>query len=461
MMKRALLAAAAAIALAAPAAADQKFPARLVGFAAIPAMSMIAPPADAPQGFWISGKFTGAGNLRNDRPMSVPGDTGALHGRRPTGISLPFLGQPLQGFSGFSAARGPDGSVIALIDNGFGNKRNSPDALLFFVRIAPDWANQRIDVRQTVFLRDPDRVVPFRIVNEDTRERYLTGGDFDPESIQLVGDSIWIGEEFGPYILRATLDGRITGIFETRVGEEVLRSPDHPANVIPASPTQAVSFRVPRSGGFEGMAASPDGRFLYAMLEKPLFAAGTANAETHNGRQFLRVLEFDTQAARWTGREFRYPLEQGATAIGDFNMIDERRALVIERDDGEGDPSLACPTGQPARPDCFPLPARFKRVVLIDLMADEGGFVKKLGHIDLMDISDPENVAKVKGDAARDLNGKYTFPFFTIENVVRVDANTIMVAVDNNLPFSSGRFLNRAADNEFILLDVRELLAAR
>ena len=42
-----------------------------------------------------------------------------------------------------------------------------------------------------------------------------------------------------------------------------------------------------------------------------------------------------------------------------------------------------------------------------------------------------------------------------------VDATTIMVGNDNNLPFSAGRFLHRADDNEFILLRVPELLAAR
>jgi hypothetical protein len=36
-----------------------------------------------------------------------------------------------------------------------------------------------------------------------------------------------------------------------------------------------------------------------------------------------------------------------------------------------------------------------------------------------------------------------------------------MVADDNNLPFSSGRKLDAAADNEFILLDVADLLAAK
>jgi hypothetical protein len=36
-----------------------------------------------------------------------------------------------------------------------------------------------------------------------------------------------------------------------------------------------------------------------------------------------------------------------------------------------------------------------------------------------------------------------------------------MVGNDNNLPYSSGRALDKAADNEFILLSVPEFLAAK
>lgn len=448
-------------ALAMPAAADEQFPATLAGHAHIPALTMQVPPSDAPRGMWVSGKFTGPGNLRADQPMSQPATTGATHGNRQTGISLPFLGQPLQGFSGFSQHRAPDGSIYSLIDNGFGNKRNSADAMLLFTRVSPEWQAGRIDVRQTIFLRDPNRVVPFRITHEDTAERYLTGADFDPESIQVVGDSVWIGDEFGPYLLRAALDGRVTGIWETKVGDRTIRSPDHPALSVPASPAQPVGFEVARSGGFEGMALSPDGRHLRAMLEKPLLGAD-GNRERHAGREFLRVLEFDTQETRWTGREWRYRLEAGATAIGDFNMVDERRALVIERDDGEGDPSLACADPGAPRPDCFPRPAHLKRIYLVDLeQSDADGFIRKIGHIDLMNIADPEGLARIQTAANRDLSGRFTFPFFTIENAMRVDAEHILVAMDNNLPFSSGRALDRAADNEFILLRVPELLAAQ
>ena len=125
------------LALAAPAAAQETFPATLAGHAYLPALSLVAPPADAPQDAWISGKFTGA--ARNSVPMSVPGDTGGLHGKRLTGISLPFIGQPLQGFSGFAMDRAEDGSDYVLTDNGFGSKANSPDTMLFFSRMMTDF----------------------------------------------------------------------------------------------------------------------------------------------------------------------------------------------------------------------------------------------------------------------------------------------------------------------------------
>jgi len=44
-----------------------------------------------------------------------------------------------------------------------------------------------------VFLHDPDFKVPFRISWDATDSRYLTGADFDLESIQRFEDSIWIG----------------------------------------------------------------------------------------------------------------------------------------------------------------------------------------------------------------------------------------------------------------------------
>jgi hypothetical protein len=432
-----------------PVAAETTFPATLAGHAMIPAASFIPAPADAPKDAQVSGKFTGAARVME--LGTVPGDTGAMHGKRLTGLSLPFDGQPLQGLSGFAMTLAEDGSTYVLTDNGFGAKANSPDTLLTFHRMMPDFASGAVDVKETVFLRDPDFKVPFRIAYEGTDSRYLTGADFDPESIQLLNGELWIGEEFGPYILRVSLDGKVLAVYPTMQGDVQLKGPDTPG--ISATSVAGKDWTVQRSGGYEGMALQPGTNLLWAMMEKPLLGEDGKPAGTA-----LPVRAFDPAKGEWTGAEFKFALAEGATAIGDFNFIDETRALVIERDNGEGLPALKC-AGDPA-PDCFPLPAMLKRIVLVDTaQIDAEGFVKRLGHVDLMAIADPEGKARL--ETVGGVAGIFTLPFFTIEDVRQVDDTHIMVATDNNLPFSSGRALDKAMDSEFVLLSVPELLAAK
>ncbi len=439
------------VALVSPAVAQDVFPATLAGHALLPAMTLTTPPTDAPQDAAISGKFTGPARI--DAVGTVIGTTGAQHGNRETGISVPFAGQPVQGFSGYAMNLAEDGTVFVLTDNGFGAKNNSADALLMFHRITPDFTTGAVTVAETVFLRDPNRVIPFRIAYEGTDTRYLTGADFDPESIQVLDDTLWIGEEFGPYILSATHDGVVTGVYPTMLDGVELRSPDHPALRIPA--VAGTDFTVTRSSGYEGMALQPGTNLLWGLLEKPL-----TGADGNPEGPFLRAIAFDPATQTWTGASFKLALPEGATAIGDFNFIDETRALVILRDNGEGDPSLKC-AGDPM-PDCFPAPAMLKRIVLIDTATiDAEGFVRQIGYVDLMNIADPDGVARLETASARDMTGIFTFPFFTIEDVMAVDESHIMVGVDNNLPYSSGRALDAAADNEIILLHVPELLAAQ
>lgn len=439
-----------ASALALPAFAEDRFPATLAGHAALPALTLVAPPLDAPRDALLAGKFTTAS--RNDRPMSLEGDTGAAYGSHKTGLALPFIGQPVQGLSGFAMNRAPDGSWFVLTDNGFGTKLNSPDALLSFHRMTPDFAAGTVAVHATHFLRDPDFKVPFRIAHEGTQARYLTGADFDPESIQYRDGEIWIGEEFGPFLIRATEDGRILSVHQTLLEGAALSGPDTPGTVVPAQPGK--DFRVQRSGGYEGMALQPESGLLWAMLEKPLLdASGTPEGE------FLRVMTFDPAAGDWTGDSYRFALSAGATAIGDFNFIDATRALVIERDNGEGDRAQACPETATDHGACYPQPAKVKNVVLVDTANPApDGTLRRIGHIDLLDIADPDGRA-LAGTKAE--GGPFTFPFFTIEDVVRVDESHIMVANDNNLPFSGGRRIGQAADNEFILLAVPEFLSAQ
>jgi hypothetical protein len=434
--------------------AQSAYPSTLEGHALLPAATFIKPPADAPANLNVSGRFLHADGRRRDALGSIAGVAFLSDAKapRPTGMNGPFDGQPVQGFSGIKWQK--DGTAWVLSDNGYGSKANSPDAMLMFHQLRPDWKSGKLELLRSVFLHDPDGVVPFHIVNSATAKRYLTGADFDIESIQIVGDSVWFGDEFGPYLIRADRNGKVTGVFETQVDGQALRSPDHFRVSTPAVPG-AFATTARRSRGFEGMAASPDGKFLYPMLEGPLWSAEAKAWETRDGKETLRILEFDVAQGAYTGKQFRYALELPGNNIGDFNMIDASTALVIERDNGEGDAAQAC--NGPARPDCFNVPARFKRVYKIDLgTPDAQGFVRKVGYIDLLDIADPKGMARIGGRA-----GKFSFPQWCIEGVDLVDAEHIVVLNDNNLTVSQGREFGQNEPNEAILLRVPELLRAR
>ena len=437
-----------------PAAADQAYPAKLAGHAVLPALSFFDPPADAPADLAVSGKFTAPDRKRFDTVGAIMGTSfiSAKDAPRETGIKLPFKGQPLQGFSGLKSIGG--GMFWVLQDNGYGTKANSADAMLVLHRIKPDWTSGKVEILQTIFLHDPDKKIPFPITLEGTAKRYLTGADLDVESFQPIGDSIWLGEEFGPYLIRVDLSGKVTAFFETTVDGKPARSPDHYLVSTPAVPGP-VAFNVRRSRGYEGMAAAKDGRFLYPLLEGPLWDEGKKAWETDGDREYLRILEFDVAQQKWTGRFWKYRLEANGNNIGDFNMIDASTGLIIERDNGEGEAWQAC-AGAP-RPDCFNVPAKLKRIYKIEMTdANAGGFVRKIGHIDLLAIKDPDKKAK---QGAKE--GVFTFPFVTIEGVDVVDERHIIVANDNNLPYSSGRTLGKQDDNELILVEAAEFLKSK
>ncbi len=450
MMRTLLLGTAIALLPLAAGAAEDVFPATLAGQAILPAATVIAPPADAPANLLLSGKYTTADRRRAEEIGTVPGRDGI----RLTGLSLPFDGQPVQGFSGIKAAG--DGTFWTLSDNGFGNKLNSVDAALMLHHVRFDWAAGTVDRMATIFLSDPNKVVPFPIVNEATEARYLTGADFDIESIQPVADGFWVGDEFGPFLVKVDVAGKVLAVVDTLVDGAPVRSPDHPTLTTPANPALPMAaFNLKRSGGFEGLAQSPDGTRLYGLLEGALFVDG-AKMEMVGDLRGLRIIEFDLASGVWTGRSWLYPLSAGGDAIGDFNMIDSTTALVIERDQGVGEVTAACANPQQPAADCFANPARFKRIYKIEMTdANVGGPVRKIGYIDLLAIQDPDAVA-TQGTT----NGVYTMPFNTIENVDVVDATHIVVGDDNNLPFSAGRALDRADDNEFVLLEVGAFLAA-
>jgi len=70
---------------------------------------------------------------------------------------------------------GSDDPVVAgrdQPDTAWALRTNSPDSMLYLNRHNIDWATGKVERQETVFLHDPDRKVPFRIVHEDTASRY-------------------------------------------------------------------------------------------------------------------------------------------------------------------------------------------------------------------------------------------------------------------------------------------------
>ncbi|HIK55043.1 MAG TPA: esterase-like activity of phytase family protein [Synechococcales cyanobacterium M55_K2018_004] len=202
------------------------------------------------------------------------------------------------------------------------------------------------------------------------------------------------------------------GTFEGQVEAGLVRSPDHPDVLARRAPSN-----LPRSRGYEGMAFSPDKRKLYPMLEGSV--VGDPNVA-------LRIYEFDPQEGTFTGLTGLYRMEAPAHAIGDFTVINDGTFLVIERDGGQGET------------------ARFKKVFKIDLtQTDAQGYFLKQEVVDLLNIQDPNDL---NGDGST----TFSFPFVTIENVLVIDAETILVSNDNNFPFSVGR--PPAIDNNEVIL---------
>jgi hypothetical protein len=358
-----------------------------------------------------------------------PGPTAGQFITPANGVTPPFQGrQPVQGFS--SLLRTADGDFLAMIDNGFGSKANSADSLLRVYRLAADFKTKQggkgsIVVKSFISLRDPDSRINFTIVADGQfypgspgnipvdpsirRQRLLTGADVDVESMRQAPDgTLWFGDEFGPFLLHTDATGKV---LEAPIPLPGVRSPQNPFGG---------AAKLAASRGFEGMAITQDGTRLYPMLEGPL---------TGDDPRKLFIYEFDVQTKRYTDRRWSYRLDVTGHSIGDLTAMTDRRLLVIERDDNQGDAAV------------------FKKIFLVDLdQVDANGFLVKKQVADLLNLADPDRLG---GTAP-----VFRFPFQTIEALVVLGPNELVVVNDNNYPFSHGRDPSKPDPSEFIRIRI-------
>jgi len=368
----------------------------------------------------------------------------------------PYLNQqPVQGFSGVLA--GPNGSYRMLVDNGFGAKANSVDTLLRMYAVNVDWNAHTVSAASfttgasqpgftaasRITLNDANSKMGFGIVADGVnypgtttlpapggntvvvdptikQGRLLTGGDLDIESVrQDRNGNFWFGEEFGPFLVKTDATGTVQNVFRT---PDVRNFGANPWVQSPSNPIPTGANNLPGSGGFEGLALNASGTLLYTLLERPL--------TTDTDQKRLLIQEFDLATEQFTGDWFGYKLDAAGTNIGDMTAIDDHRFLVIERNGG------TATSGTP-----------FKKIFMADSsQLDADGFAKKTEVVDLMNIADPNDL---NGDGST----TFTFPYVTIEDVLILDANTLLVVNDNNLPGGGGRDLF-SDDTEFLKISL-------
>lgn len=347
----------------------------------------------------------------------APGGPSGGAGISGNGINGPFPGQPVQGFSAIiSSTSGQPNRFLAMADNGYGAKGNSADFLLRAYDVTLDFRTATggsggVLINGYNTFTDLNSRLSFGITRAD---RQLTGADFDPESIRRVSDgTYYVGEEFGPFLVH--LDANFN-VLQDAISVPGVTGPDNPFGGTP---------NLGGSGGFEGMALSPDGLTLYPMLEK-----GVAG----DNPLARRIYNFDIANQSFNGFS-NYLLDDAANAIGDFSSVGGDRYVVIERDNGQGATAL------------------FKKLFLVDFSErDASGNLRKTEIANLLDLADPN-------DLNRDGSTDFTFPFQTIEEVLFIDSNTLLVGNDNNYPFSNGRFGPGTPDpNEWILIRLDQAL---
>ncbi|MEM6830540.1 MAG: esterase-like activity of phytase family protein [Bacteroidota bacterium] len=185
-------------------------------------------------------KLTGRAVL-NAKSFANGPTSGTVLGDGPiNGQFVPFINkQPVQGVS--AALKSKRGEFLVMSDNGFGALENSADYNLRVYTIKPSFRKSKkgkgggIQILDYFELRDPDKKIPFAIVNHFTEDRILTGADFDIESFQKAKDgTFWFGDEFGPFLIHTTADGKVLDApislpdFD-HPGQEI-RAPQNPFN---------------------------------------------------------------------------------------------------------------------------------------------------------------------------------------------------------------------------------------
>ena len=154
----------------------------------------------------------------------------------------------------------------------------------------------------------------------------------DTEGIAALADgSFWVGDEFGPSLVRVDAEGRILARFVPEgVALEGAAYPVHAS-------LPAIAARRQLNRGFEAIALSPDEKWLFLAFQSPLAHPDEA---THERARHVRLWRLDSATLELAG-QYLYPLDAPETFLRDCRKGSlERSDLKVSEIASLGDDRL-------------------------------------------------------------------------------------------------------------------------
>ena len=264
-------------------------------------------------------------------------------------VSLPGMTRDLSGLKGTVAKKYPRdlfGGISAIDYTGAGNRylllsdRGPLDGAVSYpcrfhvaeIDIDPE-KTPAVSARllETHLLKDIDgRSISAAAAKSEGAETPLVKR-LDPEGIRCTSDNkLYISDEYGPAIYEVTENGVVSG---------ELQIPGHFRIAVPHADSEKEASlnsqgRQPNKG-FEGLALTPDGRYLVAIAQAPLIQDSVPTKKGKRRGQFSRLFVLDLKTGK--NRQWAYPLTETKNGISEILAISSTEFLVLERDGDGGD----------------------------------------------------------------------------------------------------------------------------
>jgi hypothetical protein len=168
----------------------------------------------------------------------------------------------------------------------------------------------RVELVRTIRLADrAGRPVSGLPVAGGERAYSLAGRPFDPDPsgadtegvAALAGGDFWIGDEYGPSLLRVDRNGQVALRLVPAGSEGRFQGAGYPV----AGSLPAIAARRRLNRGFEALALSPDEQWLYFAFQSPL---GDPDADAAAPSRHLRLWKLDAGSGSVVA-QFLYPLD--------------------------------------------------------------------------------------------------------------------------------------------------------